>query len=244
MTTVTADVRPDPMPAATLGMWLFLCGEAMFFAGLLTAFLVLQSSPAERALFVRSAAVVSRPLTVAAAVLLVASAATWWRAAATFRGQLTAAGLAVGFLAVQRVTLGLLLSHHTVVTPTAVYDGRVPADGASVVTGVRGPLPVGFDVNTTTPGDVRGTTGSFEVPRDDVRVDADYGPSRNNYFACFFLVTAAHALHVVGGLIASAWLLVRTRRGTTTPLQRRTVTLYWQFVNGVGLLSLVVLALG
>ena len=239
-------MRPDPMPAAALGMWLFVSGEAMFFAGLLSAFIVLQSAPAERALFARSAGVVSLPLTVLAGVLLVATAAVLWRGAASVKSQLAAAGLAVAFLGVQAWAGQRLLSHHTVVTPTDVYDGRVRVTPADLrLTGVRVPLAGGFDVSRTVPADLRGgVPGVYAVLIADVRADAVYGPSRNNYFACYFVVGGAHALHVLGGLIALGWLAVRTARRTATPVQVRTVTLYWQFVNGVGLFALVLLSLG
>ena len=250
MTTVTPAITPerdDPMPAAALGMWLFIAGEAMFFAGLLSAFIVLQSVPGERLLFVRSAAVVSRPLTIVAAGLLVAGSLVLRRGKADVGRLAIFAGLAVAFLGVQAGAGWRLLSHDTVATASAVYDGTVARRrNAVTITGVRAALPPSFDVSRTMPADLRrgGTVGQFAVPALDVRLEANYGPSRNNYFACYFLVTAAHALHGVGGLVALGWLIVRARRRTATDVQVRAVTLYWQFVNGVGLLSLLLLSLG
>ena len=241
MTTPTAvAAKPDPMPAAMLGMWLFLAGEAMFFAGLMSAFIVLQSSPEQRALFARSAHVTSLPLTIVSAALLVASAVWIWRrfnAAAVI-------GLGVAFLLVQALAGGRLLTHRTIVLPPYVLDGRLT--GRSSLDGLRAPLPPTLDLARTMPGDLAGSVGGrFDYYGGaDVRADVGYGPSRNNYFACYFLVTAVHALHVVGGLAAAAWLGWRVRRRTATDLQVRAVSLYWQFVNGVGLLSLFALAAG
>ncbi len=236
---MTADPpTADPMPAAALGAWLSVAAEAMFFAGLLSAYLVLQSTPAEHARFVRSAAVVSRPLTAAAAALLAASAAVRWRRPRRLGG---AAALAVAFLAVQAWADHRLLAHRTVVTAAAVFDGHV-ADtptGPSV-TGVREPLPPSLDLSRTTPDDVRGPAGTYAVPATDVRADASYGPSRNNYFGCYFLVTGAVVVHVGGSLIALAWLGVRRR----SPAATRAVTLFWQFGNAVGVASLVLLSAG
>ncbi len=237
----------DPMPAAALGMWLFLAGEAMFFAGLLSAFLVLQSSPGERALFVRSARVVNLPLTLTAAALIAVTAVVLWRGATRASWLAVAGGVAVAFLIVQVVAAGLLLRHETVVTATDVYDGAATHKGGYVTGwGYRSPLPPALDVARTLPADVaRGTAaGPFTVAESDARLVAAYGPSRNNYFGCYFLVTVAHALHVGAGLIALAWLTWRTRRRTASPGQTRAVVLYWQFVNGVGLLALLILALG
>jgi heme/copper-type cytochrome/quinol oxidase subunit 3 len=247
MTTPTTPARADPMPVAALGMWLFIAGEAMFFAGLLSAFLVLQSTAGERALFVRSAAMVSRPATIGAAALLLTMSAALWRGVTRIGPQVVAAGLAVAFLGVQAWAGDRLLAHETIVTTSAVYDGGAAhGRGMVVVTGTRMPLPAAFDVARTVGSDLRGGTAIDREPIDptDIRLEADYGPSRNNYFACYFLVTAAHALHVGGGLVALAWLAVRTRRGTATRLQAHVVCLYWQFVNGVGLLAILLLWLG
>ena len=241
MTTAPADppaARPDPMPAAALGMWLFLAGEAMFFAGLLSAFIVLQSSPDQRALFARSAAVVGRAGPAAAVVLIVASAALVWR-----RGPRWAvAGTAVALLAVQLVVARGLVRHQTIVTATDVYDGRATqADGRTTVEGTRSPLTAGFDVHRTMPADLRSAVaGTFTVADADVRLASTYGPSRNNYFAFVALATGAHAVHVIGGLGAMAWLTARRR----TPVAEWALRLYWQFVNGVGLIVVVMLAVG
>jgi cytochrome c oxidase subunit 3 len=247
MTTPPAAPPPptDPMPSAELGTWLFLASESMFFAGLLAAFIVLRSSAGD--LFARSAAVVSRPATLMAIALLVASSMVLWTRRVTGRRWAITGVLAVAFLVVQDRAATQLRLHGTVVTATAVYDGVVAhGRGMVVVTGVRVPLPPSFDVHRTTPGDLRnGVRVDVEaIPEGDVRIDANYGPSRNNYFGCYFLVAAAHALHVVGGLVALAWLTMRTRRGTATLANGRAVSLYWQFVNGVGIIALVLLARG
>ncbi len=246
MTTTTPAIpteREDPMPAPMLGMWLFLAGEAMFFAGLLSAFIVLQSVPGERDLFVRSARVVSRPLTIAAGMTLLASSAIWWRGAKTVWSLRWAEGLGCAFLGIQAITAYPLLLHETIVTASTVYDGRVIRHGDFRVDGVQMPLPDAFDVNRYV-RPIRGGEDRLAVDPSQIRLEATYGPSRNNYFACYFLVNIAHALHVVGGLVALAWLARRARKGTATAAQTRIVTLYWQFVNGVGLLSLVLLSLG
>ena len=221
------------MPAATLAAWLFVAGQAMFFAGLLSAYTVLRSSPEQRVLFAGSAAVVGR---VGPAIVVPLSAAAMvavWRA---WRVRWLV-GLVIAGLAVQAVIDYRLLTHATVATATTVYDGRtsVSADTFTIV-GTSAPLPpVGFDVHRVLPGDVRpATSGTFAVPVADVRAAADYGPARNNYFAFYILVTTAVAAHAVGGLVALA------RRRRLTP----GLSLYWQFVNGVGIAAAVVLTMG
>ena len=222
---------PDPMPAAELGTWLFVAAESMFFAGLMVAFLVLRR--ADPPLFARSAAVVSRPATVTAIALLAASLAVL----AVNRGRPLAitAALAVAFLSTQAWAAAGLLTHHTLVTATAVYDGRVtPGSGGQLtIAGTRRPVTAGFDIVAMTPDDSPGTDGTFAVPAAARPDEADYGPSRNAYFACWFLFVAAHAVHVVGGLVAIAWLSARRR----FPAASRSVRLYWRFVTVAGLVG-------
>ena len=234
--------RPDPMPAGMLGMWLFLAGEAMFFAGLLSAFIVLQSVPGERALFLRSARVVSVSLTITALCVLAISIVAVHRQ----MPRRVIVILAAVFLVVQGSSCCLLLTHRTVVTSQFVFDGR--DSWMNAYHGVRAPLPATLDLAQLMPSDLKDATpwgnDSAQDPAtySDVRVDQNYGPSRNNYFACYFLVTAAHAIHVIGGLLAIACLA--SRRHRLTHVQQRAMSLFWQFVNGVGLVSVVLLALG
>lgn len=244
MTTTTTSPTPtevleakvDPMPAATLGMWLFLASEAMFFAAILAGFIVLQSVPGARAVFARSAGVPNLGLAIGSAMLLVASIVAVWRRA---RGW-TVAGLATAFLIVQVLSCWLLLTHRTIVTTDAIYDGRWTYGGH--FHGTKSATPSTLDLARLMPGELTGPVGNHDVSLGDaVQADVNYGPSRNNYFACFFLITGAHAIHVVGGLIALAWLAVR-RRSATEP-QRQAVGMYWQFVNVVGLLAIAMLTL-
>ena len=39
--------------------------------------------------------------------------------------------------------------------------------------------------------------------------DLTYGPSRNNFFACYFLFTAVHVLHLIAGMIALMWFMIK-----------------------------------
>ena len=65
------------------------------------------------------------------------------------------------------------------------------------------------------------------------------GPSS----AFFYVLTAAHGAHVLGGLAALAYLRHRVRRATLAPLGTiRAVATYWHFMDGLWLYLLVVLA--
>jgi cytochrome c oxidase subunit III len=60
----------------------------------------------------------------------------------------------------------------------------------------------------------------------------------------FFLATGFHGLHVIGGLIAFVFLLIRTKLSKFTPAQATSaivVSYYWHFVDivWIGLFAVV-----
>jgi cytochrome c oxidase subunit 3 len=60
--------------------------------------------------------------------------------------------------------------------------------------------------------------------------------SRTGYGSVFFLTEGFHALHVIGGLIAFIYFLIRTTLGKFTPAQATAaivVSYYWHFVDVV-----------
>jgi cytochrome c oxidase subunit 3 len=60
--------------------------------------------------------------------------------------------------------------------------------------------------------------------------------SRTGYGSVFYLTTGFHGLHVIGGLIAFVFYLIRTTLGRFTPAQATAaivVSYYWHFVDVV-----------
>jgi cytochrome c oxidase subunit 3 len=60
--------------------------------------------------------------------------------------------------------------------------------------------------------------------------------SSTPYGSVFFLTTGFHALHVIGGLVAFVFLLIRSTMGRFTPAQATSaivVSYYWHFVDVV-----------
>jgi cytochrome c oxidase subunit 3 len=58
----------------------------------------------------------------------------------------------------------------------------------------------------------------------------------STYGSVFFLTTGFHALHVIGGLVAFVFLLIRSTMGRFTPAQATAaivVSYYWHFVDVV-----------
>ncbi len=57
-----------------------------------------------------------------------------------------------------------------------------------------------------------------------------------NYFGLYYLMTGAHALHVLVGIFIIAWAIIKIRNGTTTPEKPAfldNVALYWHLVDVV-----------
>ncbi len=73
-------------------------------------------------------------------------------------------------------------------------------------------------------------------------------PADSNFLGLYFLLTGLHALHVLGGVLASGWLLSTAasamRRDPALFVTRvRVAGLYWHFVDAIWIVLFVVLYL-
>jgi heme/copper-type cytochrome/quinol oxidase subunit 3 len=71
-------------------------------------------------------------------------------------------------------------------------------------------------------------------------------PATNNQMGMYYLLTAVHALHVVGGLIATVWLLTtgaRTWSSSAAIVANRAeaIAIYWYFVDTIWVILFVLL---
>lgn len=57
----------------------------------------------------------------------------------------------------------------------------------------------------------------------------------------FYLFTAAHGLHLAGGVVALIWVLVRPTRRLTRGTATEVASMYWHFMDGVWLFLFLVL---
>jgi cytochrome c oxidase subunit 3 len=74
----------------------------------------------------------------------------------------------------------------------------------------------------------------------------DFGFSSSAFSTIFYLLTGFHGLHVLGGLVAFVFLLVRSTFGPFTPGQATAaivVSYYWHFVDivWIGLFTVIYL---
>jgi cytochrome c oxidase subunit 3 len=70
----------------------------------------------------------------------------------------------------------------------------------------------------------------------------------NNHSSFFYLLTGAHALHLLGGILGLSYLLLRTRRrraDKNAEMRRRAaagvVSVYWHFMDGLWILLFLLL---
>ncbi len=76
-----------------------------------------------------------------------------------------------------------------------------------------------------------------------------YGPWRDNFFASYFLFSAAHGVHVMVGIGLLLGYMIRASGSSEYLRDRRgggnqlpvTVQMYWHFVNAIGVLGFFVL---
>ncbi len=240
----------DPTAPGKVGIWLFLASEVMFFIGVLGTYIVLRSGQPE--LFARHAAILNKTLGGAnTLVLLLSSATMYFAVESAHKGQRNRVigGLLVtllcagAFMCVKYVEYRDKFTHHTIVTresnsgPVYVYEGHVHADesGQRVLHGFRAPVPENFNINLISEGDVHHLSGQqaaeeFTLPA-TISQDITYGPWKNVFFASYFTTTGVHGIHVLGGMIALAILLVHSLRGKVMPAHTEYVGLYWHFVD-------------
>jgi heme/copper-type cytochrome/quinol oxidase subunit 3 len=73
---------------------------------------------------------------------------------------------------------------------------------------------------------------------------AGHGPASSTQMATYFLLTGVHLLHVLGGIAATVWVMLRSGAvpdPAPTLNRLRALALYWGFVDVVWLVMLVLL---
>jgi heme/copper-type cytochrome/quinol oxidase subunit 3 len=227
----------DSMPVETLGVWLFLAGEAMFFVAMLGSFVVLESAGGQHQIFSRSSRMLSPEIGILSAILLVISTAGMLRNGISLKW--IAIACAVLFLLLQILQWRALFGHHTTVFRDS---GKLQVGDGDEVSAVmlamaqQMNLPKSFDIHSFTPGDFPGHM-QREVYMDEGAIqDLNYGPSRNNFFACYFLLSAVHCLHVIAAIVVLLCFILFVKGKIPDSVQ-----IYWHFVNAVGLISFFVL---
>lgn len=172
----SAALTTPRLSAARLGVWLFLVSEAMFFAGLIAAYLVLREGSS---------------------------------AFGGHDGHLSLRLMAIATLIL--VLSSLCISRATIAAKTG-RDARVVASWTrrAILFGVL--------------------FLCFQAIEWRACVQAGIAPRTNLFWSSFFVLTGAHALHVVGGIVWLAWAWNSARLGVNG-LRVELAEVYWHFVG-------------
>lgn len=251
------DSTQQQFASAKLGMWAFLLTEVLFFSGLFCAYAVFRRNHPE--LFVDGHHFLNTTLgAINTAVLLLSSFTMAWGVRCAQLGRQR--GL-IGCLSVTLVCAFVFLGikyneykvkweHHMVpgqaviaswfgAEPSADGEGGEEEHGAydSWVPGE--PPPRGFHPNrhymiehlkeADEEAGVRAPPADLYKVQLDQRVD-----NLGTFFGIYFCLTGLHAIHVICGIIAITWLLIRARKGHFHEQHYDAVDcvgLYWHLVD-------------
>ena len=230
--------------AASLGMWIFLAQEIMFFGGLFCGYTVYRIKFPEAFMagsyslmwgwgLFNTAVLIGSSLTMALAV----RAAQLGRKSGIIKWLVATLLLGSLFLGVKVVEYGAKFDHHMIPGRSFEYHGG----GRFVVTGQgdhhgadasHGDAEEAAHHAVTAAPDL-GHVEPADLGHDDHVVEVD--PRQVEVFIGFyFLMTGMHALHMVIGVGLIIWLLILTARNRFsaeyyTPIEM--FGLYWHFVD-------------
>jgi cytochrome c oxidase subunit 3 len=220
------DTMAQQKEASTLGMWVFLLTEVLFFGGLFFAYMLYRIwyfdafAEASRTLDIfwgalNTAVLIGSSLTMALAV----RAAQTGERAGTVRWLVLTMILGAVFLGVKVIEYADKFEHHHVPGPHFVWDSEHPAPGG-VAAGEHGAEAPGVTAAAT---EHRPAASGTDLQR-----------LTQIYFSLYFTMTGLHALHMIVGI---GIMLVITRmaaKGAFSPAYYTPVEiagLYWHFVD-------------
>jgi cytochrome c oxidase subunit 3 len=93
------------------------------------------------------------------------------------------------------------------------------------------PTPAEVKPGSETERKVDKTEPEVNIPKAWIARAINYGPWKNQFFACYFALTGVHGIHVIGGIIPITILLIQSLRGRLFGHATEYVGLYWHFVD-------------
>jgi cytochrome c oxidase subunit 3 len=163
---------------------------------------------------------------------------------------------ACGFMSIKFKEYNDKLTHHTIVARSddgkqlLIYDGHKESETADeiVFAGHKAVVEPGpFDAHWMSakgvemlaekqggehaPEASHGEHPTHHIKKATISQDITYGPWKNIFYACYFVTTGVHGLHVLGGMVALALLFGHAVRGKVLAPHTEYVGLYWHFVD-------------
>ena len=216
--------------SATLGMWLFLVTEILFFGGMFLTYSI--NRHAYSTAFGIGGNMLSLKLGFINTIVLIASSFTMamsvWTAQTGRKKQIPVyiiATLILGltFLGVKVVEYKQKFDHHL-----------IPGHNFDITYHANHPLP-GDDPAEIAKEKEELETALHGNPEKDVKpTDPDLNAHAQLYFSLYFGMTGLHALHMIVGAGLLTWLLSQAVKGRFSPTYNTPVEnigLYWHFVD-------------
>jgi cytochrome c oxidase subunit 3 len=228
------DTPEQQFDAGKLGIWLFLATEILLFGGLFCAYAIYRANHPE--IFVYAHQYLDKILGGTNTVILLCSSLTMaWAVRASQLGQrkllivllsLTLLG-GFGFMGIKFVEYKAKWEHGLLPgTHFAPHEDRAAAAPAAP----SAPQTT-FKPSATGPS---GTVRAETVAEPHEGVHGKRPSNTQIFFGIYFLMTGLHGLHVLIGMGAIAWILVRSIRGDFGPEYFTPVDfvgLYWHLVD-------------
>jgi cytochrome c oxidase subunit 3 len=227
------DTEEQQFDAGKLGMWLFLATEILLFGGMFVAYAIYRANHPE--IFLYAHQYLDKVLGGTNTVILLCSSLTMaWAVRASQLGQqrllivllsLTLLG-GFGFMGIKYLEYkakwehGLLPGTHFAPHEDEEHAANKPA----------APSPPATTINPS-------ATGPQGRARHDAAEVAGHGKRPSNvqiFFGIYFLMTGLHGIHVLIGMGAITWLLVRSIKREFSPVYFTPVDfvgLYWHLVD-------------
>jgi cytochrome c oxidase subunit III len=241
------DTPMQQFESGKLGMWIFLATEVLLFGGLFCAYAVYRSLHPE--IFAYAHQYLDKTLGAVNTVILICSSLTMACAVGCAqrnrqRGLIVLLVLtllfACGFLGVKFIEYEHKWKHGLM---WGKYYKAHDEEHASHATSTKAATKPGTPKPTTKAAvsDERSMIApAARGPAGLARGEPDAEPVQDRprnvqlFFGVYFLMTGLHGLHVIGGMIAIAWILIRATRGHFssryfTPVDL--VGLYWHLVD-------------
>jgi len=207
--------------SATLGMWIFLVTEVLFFGGMFLTYTI------NRHYFFTAFGIGSNTLdiklgTFNTAVLIMSSLTM---AMAVWSAQTGKKALVTGFL-IATLALGSVFLGIKVVEYKQKFDHHlIPGYGFDMKYRSQNPAPG---------DDLKEIALEKKEVEEAFAIDPDTNAHAQLYFSLYFAMTGLHALHMIVGAGLIIWLIKVSLRGRFTPQYNTPVEivgLYWHFVD-------------
>lgn len=215
---------------ATLGMWIFLVTEILFFGGLFLTYAI--NRHAYSTAFGIGGNMLDLTLGAVNTVVLILSSFTM--AMSVWAAQTSKKKLVPVFLALTLVLGGVFLGVKVVEYKQKFDHHLIPGHSFDISYRVNHPAPGDNMAEITKEREEIEATAKAEDPRGEEFGRIALNAHAQLYFSLYFGMTGVHALHMIVGAALLVWLIVQSLKGRfdaryNTPVEN--IGLYWHFVD-------------